>query len=159
PYAQAEALRNYFRDPANLFVYDTNVGSLDSGPAILQFLRDRHGFCVQFASAYAVMARSLGIPARVAVGFTPGTRAADGTFHVTSHNPPAWPEVYLSGLGWTHLSDPTPASRSGATPGGSNLPGDTTPFPVTATTLPQQTPNTNPEGPGSAQSGNAQNPT
>ena len=71
-----QALRDFFRDPANGFVYDTNVDDHDDAPAILAFLQNRHGFCVQFASAYAVMARSLGIPARVAVGFTPGTREA-----------------------------------------------------------------------------------
>jgi hypothetical protein len=78
---------------------------------------------VQFASAYAVMARSLGIPARVAVGFTPGKLdPRDGRYHVTSHDAHAWPEVYLAGMGWTHLFDPTPANPGA--PGGSNLPGD-----------------------------------
>ena len=71
PYTKAKALRDYFRGSG--FVYDTSVDSFDSGSAILQFLHDKRGFCVQFASAYAVMARTLGIPARVAVGFTPGT--------------------------------------------------------------------------------------
>jgi len=76
PYAKAAALRDYFR--SRDFVYDTTVESVDNGSAILAFLRSKHGFCVQFASAYAVMARSLGIPARVAVGFTPGALAGDG---------------------------------------------------------------------------------
>ena len=85
----------------------------------------KRGFCVQFASAYAVMARTLGIPARVAVGFTPGTRDANGTFHVSSHDAHAWPEIWLDGSGWTHLFDPTP-SRQGVAPapGGSDLPDD-----------------------------------
>jgi hypothetical protein len=143
PYARAEALRNYFRDPASGFVYDTGVDQLDSGSAIVAFLRDKHGFCVQFASAYAVMARSLGIPARVAVGFTPGAAGADGTFHVSSHDAHAWPEIWLAGLGWTHMFDPTPAA-SGTTAGGSQLPNDpvVTGTPATvppATTLPPAT--------------------
>ncbi len=137
PYARAEALRDYFRDPVNGFVYDTAVGSSDSGSAILQFLQDRHGFCVQFASVYAVMARSLGIPARVAVGFTPG-KLVNGEYHVTSHDAHAWPEIYLNGLGWTHLFDPTPSSRSTPT-GGSNLPNDTGAGSTTVPTLPPQT--------------------
>ena len=62
PYTKAKALRDYFRGSG--FVYDTSVDSFDSGSAILQFLHDKRGFCVQFASAYAVMARTLGIPAR-----------------------------------------------------------------------------------------------
>ncbi|HEY3186447.1 MAG TPA: DUF3488 and transglutaminase-like domain-containing protein [Solirubrobacteraceae bacterium] len=154
PYGQAKALNDYFR--GGNFVYDTTVGSLDNGPAILEFLANRRGFCVQFASAYAVMARSLGIPARVAVGFTPGSRAADGTWHVTSHDAHAWPEIYLAGLGWTHLFDPTPA-KSGA--GGSDLPGDTSPgAPVTtlptATTTPTvTTPNSGGNGTSGSSSG------
>lgn len=143
PYAQAAALRDFFRDPANGFVYDTSVGATDSGNAIVQFLRDKRGFCVQFASTYAVMARSLGIPARVAVGFTPGELGSDGRYHVTTHDAHAWPEVWLSGIGWTHMFEPTPAAGGTALGGGSDLPGDeavggaTTP--ATTTTAPQTT--------------------
>ena len=136
PYEQAKALRDYFRDPASGFVYDTSVDQVDSGSAIVAFLQDKHGFCVQFASAYAVMARSLGIPARVAVGFTPGTRGADGVFHVSSHDAHAWPEIWLAGLGWTHLFDPTPAS-SGVSTGGSQLANE--PAVTTATATPPPT--------------------
>ena len=100
PYAKAEALRNWFRED-NRFTYDTTVGTTDNAPAILEFLNSRRGFCVQFASAYAVMARSLGIPARVAVGFTPGKHEAGDTYRVTSHDAHAWPEIYLAGMGWT----------------------------------------------------------
>ena len=143
PYAQAEALRDYFRGPD--FVYDTSVDSVDSGSAILAFLRTKHGFCVQFASAYAVMARSLGIPARVAVGFTPGAPDGNGVYHVSNHDAHAWPEIYFSGLGWTHLFEPTPAT-GGAIAGGSNLPNDTaavttpTAQPPVTTTPPVPTP-------------------
>ena len=83
PYTKAKALRDYFRGSG--FVYDTSVDSFDSGSAILQFLHDKRGFCVQFASAYAVMARTLGIPARVAVGFTPGALGREG--HVPRDEP------------------------------------------------------------------------
>jgi transglutaminase-like putative cysteine protease len=121
PYAMAEALRDYFR--SELFTYDLNVDPSDGTSAIAAFLEDRRGFCVQFASAYAVMARSLGIPARVAVGFTPGTLDGD-VYTVRSHDAHAWPELWLNGLGWTHLFDPTPAAGS-ADPGGSSLTGDT----------------------------------
>ena len=143
PYAQAAALRDWFRDPANGFVYDTSVPASDSGDAIEQFLRDKRGFCVQFASAYAVMARSLGIPARVAVGFTPGALGSDGRYHVTTHDAHAWPEVWLAGIGWTHMFDPTPAGGGGAVAGGSSLPGEApiggVTTPATTTTVPQTT--------------------
>jgi transglutaminase-like putative cysteine protease len=152
PYEKAAALNRYFRNSG--FQYDTSVGSLDNGSAILEFLTNKRGFCVQFASAYAVMARSLGIPARVAVGFTPGT-LTDGRYHVSSHDAHAWPEIYLSGLGWTHLFDPTPG-QTGATTGGSKLPND----PATVSTAPVTTtpantapprPNSTPGGTGAPQ--------
>jgi hypothetical protein len=158
PYAKAQALRNYFRDPANNFVYDTTVGSDDSGAAILDFLHSQHGYCVQFASAYAVMARSLKIPARVAGGLTPGPPAAHGPKHLTSQYAHAWPEIYLSGLGWTHLFDPTPSNQHSST-GGSELPNDAdSATPVT--TVPPRTANTVPPAGanGAPSSGNGTTP-
>jgi transglutaminase-like putative cysteine protease len=122
PYAQAAALRDWFWAT---FTYDINVSSGDDTNAIVTFLRERRGFCVQFASTFAVMARSLGIPARVAVGFTPGAEA-NGTYTVSAHDAHAWPEIYLAGLGWTHLFDPTPPAETHAAAGGSNVPGDST---------------------------------
>jgi hypothetical protein len=54
------------------------------------------------------MARSLGLPTRVAVGFTPGTYdTANSLWRVTTREAHAWPEVYLTGLGWTAF-EPTP---------------------------------------------------
>lgn len=53
------------------------------------------------------MARSLGIPSRVAIGFTPGELADDGLFHVTGRQAHAWPEVFLAGAGWVSF-EPTP---------------------------------------------------
>ena len=57
---------------------------------------------------------------------------------MTSHDAHAWPEIYLTGIGWTHLFDPTPAQSGTGTPGGSNLPDDTAPG-ATATTTPTAT--------------------
>jgi hypothetical protein len=147
PYAHAAALRDYFW--AN-YVYDLDVDPRDDTNAIASFISEKRGFCVQFASTYAVMARSLGIPSRVAVGFTPGD-PRDGVFHVQSHNAHAWPEIWLAGLGWTHLFDPTPpAGSSGVTAGGSSLPGDQTvappPTPGVVTTVPPPPTSTPTEG-------------
>ncbi len=137
----ASALRDYFW--SGDFTYDVTVDPADDTSAIEAFLQDRRGFCVQFASVYAVMARSLGIPARVAVGFTPGDDD-NGVYTVRSHDAHAWPELWLDGLGWTHLFDPTPAVRSTAQPGGSRLPGDregstTQPTPTTTVAPPPAT--------------------
>ncbi|HEX9969792.1 MAG TPA: transglutaminase-like domain-containing protein, partial [Acidimicrobiales bacterium] len=68
---------------------------------------NKRGYCEQFAGAFAVMARSVGLPARVAVGFTPGELGADGRYHVRGLNAHAWPEVYIEGFGWTYF-EPTP---------------------------------------------------
>ena len=58
----------------------------------------RRGFCEQFAGAFAAMARAVGLPARVAVGFTPGAYdEADGVWRVTTREAHAWPEVFLDG--------------------------------------------------------------
>ncbi|MET0421295.1 MAG: DUF3488 and transglutaminase-like domain-containing protein [Acidimicrobiia bacterium] len=141
PYAQAEALRNFFRTAG--FVYDLSVDPVDTPDAVATFLRDQRGFCVQFATAYAVMARSLGIPTRIAVGFTPGT-VRDGTYHVFTHDAHAWPEVWLAGMGWTHMFDPTPPAGTvaNATSGGSALPRESAITPVQA--VPATTPTTSP---------------
>jgi len=85
------------------------------------------------------MARSLGIPARVAVGYTPGEfDPATGRYSVTNYEAHAWPEIWLAGVGWTNQFDPTPPSTQ---PGGSDLPNDTAGAPIatpppSATTIP-----------------------
>ena len=53
------------------------------------------------------MARSLGLPTRVVVGFTPGQLRADGLYHVAGLDAHAWDEVWFDGYGWI-LFDPTP---------------------------------------------------
>ena len=132
-YDKARLLRDYFRSGA--FTYDPTVDLTDAADATLAFLQLKRGFCVQFASTYALMARSVGLPTRVAVGFTPGSLdPATGRYRVTNFEAHAWPEVWLPGIGWTNRFEPTPASTA---PGGSDLPGDRAaapvPAPVTAT--------------------------
>ena len=120
---RARALEQFFLDPAEGFHYSLDV---DLGPqaqtqsAIREFLEGRTGFCVQFAGSFAAMARAAGLPARVAVGYTPGRYDSTAQiFRVTSEDAHAWAEVWLAGLGWTRF-EPTPASDL---PGGSRLPG------------------------------------
>ena len=111
-YDKAERLRNWLRT----FTYSLQApgdGTDDSSQdVILQFLKERKGYCVQFASAMAVMARILGIPARVAVGFLPGHQdPVTGAWTVTLKDAHAWPELYFQGIGWVRF-EPTPASGS-----------------------------------------------
>lgn len=109
PYDQAVALQQYFTDGS--FTYDLRGpgGSGSGSDAIVDFLSSKRGFCEQFAAAYAAMARAIGIPARVAVGFTAGDYDTGAKqFSVRARDAHAWPEVYLVGLGWTQF-EPTPA--------------------------------------------------
>ena len=105
------ALQNWFRTE---FEYDIDVQFGSSNDAIESFLRIKQGFCQQFAGTFAAMARSLGIPARVAVGFTDGTLGTDGRYHVFGRNYHAWPEVWFDGIGWVAF-EPTPGRGSGDT--------------------------------------------
>jgi transglutaminase-like putative cysteine protease len=108
PFDRALALQSYFQDN---FTYDLNVQLGNSNDAIDAFLRDRRGFCQQFAGTFAVMARSIGLPARVAVGFTPGDFGTDGVYHVYGRHAHAWPEVWFDGIGWVAF-EPTPGRGS-----------------------------------------------
>ncbi len=72
------------------------------------FLLDvRRGYCQHFSGAMALMLRMLGIPARVAAGFSPGRARPDGTYVVTDLDSHSWVEVYFNGIGWVTF-DPTP---------------------------------------------------
>lgn len=113
-YEKALLLQGFFRDGD--FQY-SETAPVDQGfdgtgmTVIAAFLAAKKGYCIHFASAMAVMARSLGIPSRIAVGFLPGTQLpeqVDGrtAFTVTSHNLHAWPELYFEGIGWTRF-EPT----------------------------------------------------
>jgi transglutaminase-like putative cysteine protease len=113
-YDKALALQAYFRSDAFTYSEQAPVdeGYDGSGASVLQaFLEAKSGYCIHFSSAMASMARTLGIPARVIVGFTPGdaVRLADGSFQyrVTTHNLHAWPELYFAGIGWVRF-EPTP---------------------------------------------------
>lgn len=67
------------------------------------------GYCQQFATAFAVLARSLGFPTRVVVGFLPGQTdpAEPNRYTVTGTDTHAWPEVLFEGYGWVPF-EPTP---------------------------------------------------
>lgn len=97
-------LQNWFRSE---FTYSTDIDAGSGNSAIEQFLADRQGYCEQFAGTFAAMARSMGLPARVAVGFTQGEPSGDGTYTVLGRNAHAWPEVWFDGFGWVPF-EPTP---------------------------------------------------
>lgn len=144
PYEQAIALQSFFRDTGG-FVYDLSVRPGHGDRAINEFLRDRRGYCEQFAGTFAAMARSVGLPARVAVGFTPGITSPDDPQHYTvkGEHAHAWPEIFLGQYGWVPF-EPTPGRGSASSASYTGVPeaqfepngATTTTVAPTATTTP-----------------------
>jgi hypothetical protein len=89
---------------------------------LLNFLtKDKRGICQQFAWAFAIIARMLGIPSRIAVGYTAGQPTGNGSaWRVTTADAHAWPELYFAGLGWLRF-EPTPGGGTGQ--GTAHVPG------------------------------------
>jgi hypothetical protein len=99
PYTRALALEAYLRS----FPYDLEVAKPPEGRDVVDyFLFDlQRGYCDYFASAMVVMARSVGIPARLAVGYAMGSYDfQQGAYVVTEKDAHAWPELYFPGYGW-----------------------------------------------------------
>ena len=118
-YERALLLESFFlTDPS--FVYDAAASTGHSSINLTEWLSDpdsrnyRRGYCEQFATAMAVMARSLGIPSRVVMGFAPGeVQNVNGEEQIVvrARNAHAWVELYLAGQGWIRF-DPTPRGDS-----------------------------------------------
>jgi transglutaminase-like putative cysteine protease len=136
PYQRAKALADFLRGHES-FRYSTSAPFPDDPDRdfVDFFLFDpngRIGYCEYYATTMVVMARSIGLPARVAVGFAPGERVDDlaegdgGVFLVREKNAHAWAEVYFPGFGWQifestksispvirRAGDPLPPTSSG----------------------------------------------
>jgi hypothetical protein len=158
PYARAMAIQTYLRSLQFTYSLQSPVqGGYDgNGLSVLaDFLTQKSGYCIHFASAMAVMARLEGIPSRIAVGYAPGRStgasvsvAGQGPlpeYEVDSRDAHAWPELFFQGIGWVPF-EPTPSrgvvpayATAAATPSGASTnerndaltPGDrSTPAPV-----------------------------
>ncbi|HEX6254580.1 MAG TPA: transglutaminaseTgpA domain-containing protein [Euzebyales bacterium] len=130
PFQQALAIQNELRT----WEYSLQPPAGHSGVAMRTFLEQRVGYCEQFAGTMAVMLRTLGIPARVAVGFTPGTVDPDDPtlWTVSWANAHAWVEVRFGGS-WVAF-EPTPRSD-----GNVLVPSVADPVPSQTLQAPQQT--------------------
>jgi transglutaminase-like putative cysteine protease len=135
-FEKAVALQNWFRRGGG-FTYDLSPDLANGADDLLEFLSEgpggRTGYCEQFAASMAVMARILGIPARVAVGFLRPEQVGTDTYVYSAHDLHAWPELYIAGAGWVRF-EPTPGGRAESVP-------DYTTQPVI---LPTDEPTTNP---------------
>jgi transglutaminase-like putative cysteine protease len=109
PYGAVLALEGWFRQTGG-FRYDESPPRVTGSPLAAFVTRTKAGYCQHFAGAMATMLRVLGIPARVAVGFTSGARD-DDTWVVSDRDAHAWVEVWFAGQGWVPF-DPTPGRGS-----------------------------------------------
>ncbi|MDX2376877.1 DUF3488 and transglutaminase-like domain-containing protein [Microbacterium sp. LRZ72] len=140
------ALQRWFRSPD--FEYSLSAPVADgfdgSGlDAVRDFLTEKSGYCIHFASAFAIMARTLDMPARIVVGYLPGAatdeRIDEQTVHtVVSSQLHAWPEVHFEGIGWVAF-EPTnslgvPTAFAAAASGTSGDGGGAQPLPQDAVT-------------------------
>ncbi|HKT12051.1 MAG TPA: DUF3488 and transglutaminase-like domain-containing protein, partial [Terriglobia bacterium] len=105
-YDRTVAILNYFRAH---FAYTLDAQKIDPSDPVASFLfNTRKGYCEYFASAMAVMLRTLGIPARLVNGFQTGSYNHFGKdFVVRARDAHSWVEVYFPGYGWIPF-DPTP---------------------------------------------------
>ncbi|MFL6178276.1 MAG: transglutaminaseTgpA domain-containing protein, partial [Actinomycetes bacterium] len=108
-YERAVMLQNWFRTD---FDYSLDTVGGNDNEALQQFLYDKSGYCEQFAATMALMARALDIPARVVVGYTPGSETSAGVWQVSAHDAHAWPELWFEGIGWVRF-EPTPGGGDG----------------------------------------------
>jgi len=137
PYAFVERVYRYLQPPR----YSYNTDAPRSAYPIETFLfKDKYGYCQHFAGAMALLLRMGGIPARVAVGFTPGTYSSStGEWVVDDFAAHAWVEVWFPTYGWVAFN-PTPSStptpKLGASPGASKLRARGLPGKLRATSSP-----------------------
>src|SRR5215217_5353507 len=111
PYDAVYKMNEYLKTN---YPYDLSIPPQDQDmDAVEYFLfEQKRGYCEQFSSSLAVMARSLGIPARVATGYAPGEyNPFTGYYDVRASDAHAWVEVYFPGYGWSTF-DPTPSFDS-----------------------------------------------
>ena len=135
-YEKARSLQDYFQHEG--FSYSLKVDRGHSTNAIDDFLKSKVGYCEQYAGTYAAMARAIGLPSRVAVGFTPGEfDSTTNQYTVRGEHAHAWPEVYLGQYGWVAF-EPTPTRGAPNAEQYTGLPErqDTSGPTNTATTLP-----------------------
>jgi protein-glutamine gamma-glutamyltransferase len=104
PYDAVKAIENRLQEN---YRYSERVPTRDL-PLHGFLFQERAGYCQQFSGAMALMLRMVGIPARVAAGFSPGSYNRDTKeFRVRDLDAHSWVEVYFTGIGWVPF-DPTP---------------------------------------------------
>jgi transglutaminase-like putative cysteine protease len=112
PYAKVKAVIGYLAQ----FPYTLKIEAPPEGADSVEYFlfTRKSGFCLHFASAAVVMLRSVGVPARLAIGYLPGDPGKTaGQYIIRDKYFHAWPQVYFAGYGWVDIE---------ATPGGASSP-------------------------------------
>ncbi len=109
PYDQVNAITNYLR---NNIEYNREVSPDMQGQNLMEWFlfTSKEGFCNYYATAEVLMLRSIGIPARLAVGFAEGEKENPDRRIVRQRDAHAWPEVYFPGIGWVEFEPTTSLS-------------------------------------------------
>ncbi len=136
PYQKMVLLQDWFR---STFTYDESVDYSKAADPLDEFIIQRRGFCQQFSSTFALLARYAGLPSRVAVGFTQGdlvtsdSNDPDGAteveYSVRGRHAHAWPELYFADFGWVPF-EPTPGRGNPAATAYTGIPGAQAPLPA-----------------------------
>jgi transglutaminase-like putative cysteine protease len=111
PYDAVMAMNEHLKED---YPYDLSIPPQREEMDVVEYFlfEQKRGYCEQFSSSLAVMARSLGIPARIATGYVPGEyNPFTGLHEVRASDAHAWVEVYFPGYGWSTF-DPTPSFDS-----------------------------------------------
>jgi transglutaminase-like putative cysteine protease len=124
-YSALQSLESHLSD-TTVFTYSVNNPPIPSNIDVVDWLlQTRRGYCTYYATAMTIMARMLGIPARIVNGFSQGTLDRQhNRWSVSGSDAHSWVQAYLPGYGWVNF-DPTPGFAAGADPnqGSFSLPG------------------------------------
>jgi hypothetical protein len=110
PYEKASAIESYLREN---YPYTLDIPAPPAATDVADyFLFDlKKGYCDYYATAMAVMARSVGVPARLVSGYASGTYdVRNAEYNVTAADAHSWVEVYFPGVGWVEF-EPTAAQQ------------------------------------------------
>lgn len=112
PYAQARAIEAFLHQYPYTLDLAPPLGDVD---IVDYFLFDlQRGFCDYYASAMVVMARSVGLPARLAAGFLPQPPDGRGVQTVRQLDAHSWAEIYFAGIGWVEFEPTAPFAQAAA---------------------------------------------
>lgn len=103
---KAEALQSYFTN--NGYIYDLNYIPPDPGVEYFLF-ESKRGTCTHYATAFVLMARSLGLTSRYAEGYSPDITGRENVFSVKDSSSHAYPEVYIQNMGWIVFEPTVPS--------------------------------------------------